>query len=128
MSINSRRLLKIGAGLWLVGWAVFGMPWTGFSAEPRQVNLVPFRRSAYRRRDLPLNFAYYMPLGIFGLGLGWSAPVVLAMATALSGLTEAVQVFSRDRYPSVTDVILNVGGAAAGIVVVLAIRHIRRGR
>jgi VanZ family protein len=126
--MTSRKLLKICAVLWIVGWAAFGLPWTGISARPRHVNLVRFRRSAYRRRDLPLNFAYYIPLGIIGLGLGWASPLVLGAATALSAATEAIQVFSLYRYPSITDVILNVGGAAAGIALVLAVRRVRRHR
>ena len=126
--MTSRKLLKICAVVWVAGWAAFGLPWTGISARPRQVNLIPFRRSTYRRRDLPLNFAYYVPLGMIGVGLGWTSPLVLAVATALSGATEAIQVFSLYRYPSITDLILNVGGAAAGMVLVLAVRHVRRNR
>jgi glycopeptide antibiotics resistance protein len=113
--------------LWFLGWAVFGLPWTGFTGRPRasRLNLIPFRRSTYRRRDLVLNFVYYVPLGIIGAGLGWGSGAILAAATALSGGTELIQMFSRDRYPSVTDVILNVCGAAAGVVFALAIRRIR---
>lgn len=123
-------MLKAAVVLWLLGWAVFGLPWTGFPTSPRasRVNLIPFRRSTYRRRDLVLNFVYYVPLGIIGAWLGWGSGAILAAATALSGGTELIQIFSRDRYPSVTDVILNVCGATAGLVFALAVRHIRARR
>lgn len=103
--------------LWLVGWALFGFPWTTFTARPRfwRVNLMPFRWA--RKRDHVLNFAYYVPLGIIGVGLGLPSILVAVGATALSVLTEFTQMFSTDRFPSTTDLLLNAAGAVAGIVV-----------
>ncbi len=118
--------MKKAAALWIIGWAVFGLPWTGFTVHPRwyRVNLVPFRR--WRRRDVVLNLFYYVPLGMLGVGFGWGVGPTLVVASAFSGATEVIQIFARDRFPSVTDLIMNVSGAAAGVVLVLAVRRIRR--
>jgi len=106
--------------LWLVGWALFGFPWTTFTLRPRfsRVNLLPFRWA--RRRDHVLNFAYYVPLGLIGVGLGLPSAIVAAGALLLSAVTEFAQIFSIDRYPSTTDLLLNTAGAVVGI----AIAHI----
>jgi glycopeptide antibiotics resistance protein len=110
--------------LWLVGWAIFGFPWTTFTARPRfwRVNLTPFRWA--RKRDHVLNFAYYVPLGVIGVGLGLPSILVAAGAAALSVLTEFAQIFSTDRFPSTTDLLLNTAGAVAGIALghLLALR------
>jgi glycopeptide antibiotics resistance protein len=112
--------------LWLFGWALFGFPWTTFSATPRfgDLNLVPFRWG--RRRDQLLNFAYYVPFGIIGGLLGWPAALVTIAAIGLSSLTEAVQIFSVDRVPSVTDLLLNTAGAVVGIAIITFLRARRR--
>ena len=106
--------------LWLFGWALFGFPWTTFTPRPRlsRVNVMPFRWA--RRRDHILNFAYYVPLGVIGVSLGVPAAIVAGGAAALSTLTEFAQIFSIDRYPSTTDLLLNTAGAVVGI----AIAHI----
>lgn len=103
--------------LWLVGWAFFGFPWTTFTARPRfsRVNLRPFRWA--RRRDHLLNFAYYVPLGVIGVGLGVPSAGVAAGALALSTMTEFAQIFSIDRFPSTTDLLLNAAGAIVGIAI-----------
>jgi glycopeptide antibiotics resistance protein len=108
--------------LWLLGWAVFGFPWTGLTSRPRlyRVSYVPFRWA--RRRDQLLNFAYYVPFGIVATALGWPTALTAGTAAVLSGITELVQVFSVDRFPSVTDLLLNVGGAVVGISIVSFLR------
>lgn len=123
-----RSLLKLAAGVWLVGWAVFGIPWGTFTARPQRERMifVPFRQYSYRRRDLALNLIYYGPLGLIGIGLGWGVAGTTLAAIGLSGLTELVQIFSTDRYPSSTDVVLNTGGAIIGILAALSLRRFRR--
>ena len=113
------RILLI---VWLLGWALFGLPWRNFSARPRfeHLSLVPFRRT--RRRDQLLNFAYYIPFGVIGGLLGWPAALTTAAASGLSAVTEAAQVFSTDRFPSVTDLVLNTAGAVVGIAAVVYLR------
>jgi glycopeptide antibiotics resistance protein len=108
--------------LWFLGWAIFGFPWTGLTSRPRfyRVSYIPFRWT--RRRDQLLNFAYYVPFGIIAGALGWSAGLVAGAAGVLSGMTELVQVFSINRYPSITDLLLNIGGAVVGISIVSFLR------
>lgn len=109
--------------LWLIGWALFGFPWTTFTLHPSldRVTLMPFRRT--RRRDQLLNFAYYFPFGVATAILGWSPGVIAASAGVLSVATEFIQIFSTDRVPSVTDVLLNAGGAVVGVAVVFFVRQ-----
>jgi VanZ family protein len=117
--------MRATALLWLTGWALFGLPWTSFDPHPhlRRVNLRPFEQT--RTRDQLRNFAYYLPFGLLGVGLGWRATVVVAGAGVLSGTTELTQVFSTARYPSVTDVILNLAGATCGVMFALGARRLR---
>jgi hypothetical protein len=123
-----RRILKLGAAFWFSGWALFGLPWSGVSLhERRPINVVPFRSGSYRRSDLVLNFIYYIPLGLMGELTGWRGRTTVVTAAALSALTEVIQVFSTDRYPSVTDIILNTAGAIAGIALVRIVRVSRSG-
>ncbi len=118
----ARKLLMI----WLVGWALFGLPWAGFIARPQfqHLSLVPFGTT--RRRDSLLNFLYYVPLGMIGGALGWPPAVIAGAAAGLSGLTEIAQIFSIDRVPSVTDLFLNTAGAIVGIALVRFVRGQRR--
>jgi VanZ family protein len=112
--------------VWLLGWAFFGFPWMTFNPHPRfdQLSLVPFGRT--RRRDQLLNFVYYVPFGLIGYLLGWPATLVTVVAASLSGVTEAVQLFSIDRFPSVTDFLLNTAGAFVGIAIITVLRGRRR--
>jgi glycopeptide antibiotics resistance protein len=75
-----------------------------------------------------MNFAYYMPLGVLGELARWPGRTTVLTAAALSAVTEAIQVFSRDRYPSVTDVILNTAGALAGVALIKILRRSTTGR
>ena len=129
MSPVFRSVLKLAAGAWLVGWAVFGIPWGTFTARPQRERMIfiPFRQYSYRRRDLALNLIYYGPLGVIGIGLGWGVAGTALAAAALSAATEFIQIFSEDRYPSSTDIVLNTGGAMIGIAAALWIRRLWRG-
>ena len=62
-----------------------------------------------------LNVLAYVPLGIIGSGLGWSAGVVALTGASASGITETLQLFSTRRYPSATDFLLNSAGTLIGI-------------
>ena len=78
--------------------------------------------AAASRQDLAQNIALYLPLGFF-LALAcrrsrmkwWTvALITLISATALSGMAEFVQQFLPARLSSLTDVVCNILGAAAG--------------
>jgi hypothetical protein len=121
--MSKTRALWSAAVLWLTGWAYFGLPWNLRSRAGRfhQVDLVPLHHG--RPRDLALNFLFYVPLGLIGMGLGWRAAYVLCAAALLSGGTEFAQIFSRGRFPSVTDLLLNTAGAFVGIVIAWGLRQ-----
>ena len=106
--------MKFAAVLWLVGWAFVGLPWRSFSAQPsfRNVRLVPFEGGS--RVAYVLNVLAFVPCGMIGVGLGWSASRAVLSGTAISVSTEFLQLFSRRRFPTTTDVILNSLGTAIG--------------
>ncbi len=108
--------------VWLLGWAVFSVPWSSFTTQPRveQVNLIPFQKA--RRADQIRNFLYYVPAGALGLGIGLSPVATVVAATGLSAVAEASQIFSRRRFPSATDLMLNTAGALVGVGIMLASR------
>lgn len=103
--------------LWLLCWAIFGFPWTQFSPHPHwsAVTWVP-SLTLDHWDDEALNFLFYVPLGCVGLSLRRSWVFVLVCAAGLSLLTEATQVFSDGRDPSMTDLVMNVAGAMVGYI------------
>ena len=109
--------------LWLLAWGFFGLPWDTFSRRPRlrRISIIPFRRA--RRRDQFLNFVFYIPFGALGIVLGWPAAIVTAAGGVLSGVTEFLQIFSRNRIPSSTDLLLNTAGTLVGVAIVMYVRH-----
>lgn len=111
--------------IWLVGWALFSLPWTTFTSEPQveRINWMPFRS---RPRDQVLNLAYYAPLGVLGVGFGLSATAVTGAGMLLSASAELTQIFSTDRYPSTTDFLLNSAGTLIGAALAKAAATKRR--
>jgi VanZ family protein len=122
-----RRMYRALAILWLLGWAMFSVPWSSFTTRPRmeQINLVPFSNA--RRADQIRNFVYYLPAGALGIGIGLSPVTVVTAAAGLSAVAEATQVFSAGRFPSATDLMLNTAGALVGAAIALAARARARG-
>jgi VanZ family protein len=108
--------------VWLLGWAAFSIPWSSFTARPRveEINVIPFENA--RRADQIRNFVYYVPAGAIGIGLGLSPVTTVATAAGLSAVAEATQLFSRRRFPSATDLMLNTAGALVGAAIALAAR------
>ena len=87
----------------------------------------------YLLRDLALNIALYLPLGLFAY-LAWArrkhrwlavaGPVMLGLA--LSSAVEMAQLFDRTRITSMADVLANTAGAAFGMMAgVLLEQHVR---
>jgi VanZ family protein len=73
--------------------------------------------------DVVLNVVLYAPLGwLYARWVATSrarmAAGAIGLAVLLSVSTETTQVYSHGRFPSMTDVILNVGGALAGALAV----------
>ena len=50
----------------------------------------------------------------------------MLVAVGVSVLTEVSQLFSRGRYPSTTDLVLNASGAAIGMILALAVQQVVR--
>jgi VanZ family protein len=119
--------MRLAAIVWLLGWAVFGLPLEGVRSRPRlnHVQVVPFEQPG--PRDTVRNLVYYIPMGLIGAALGWRSSAVVGAAALLSGGTEVAQLFAvGERYPSTTDVVLNVGGAIVGIAIADALRRLWR--
>lgn len=116
-----RAVLRLLAAGWLLAWSLVGVPWRTFTGRPAadNVRLVPFEDG--RPRSHLLNAFAFVPWGMVGSGLGWSAARVTLSAAAISGGTELLQLFSPNRYPSVTDLLMNTAGAALGTT--LAVRR-----
>ena len=81
-----------------------------------KVAWVPFVTGILRAHDLLLNAALYFPLGFFLPIRPRLRRVVWATAVALlsSAILELAQVWSHVRFPSATDVVMNVVGSLAG--------------
>jgi glycopeptide antibiotics resistance protein len=83
-----------------------------------------------------LNVAFFVPLGLFGglaqpSGTPWAPRRVLWLTLPgflLSLSAETLQVFTRNRIPSSTDVVANTVGAFAGVLVARAMRTSQAGR
>lgn len=115
--MTSFRRRRIVLGLWLIGWATFGLPWGSFSSRPHWENVRwnPMPRRALNRVDVLANFTFYVPVGWVGSASGWPISAVMAAAAVASFGTETAQLFSTDRIPSTVDLLSNIGGAVVGI-------------
>lgn len=110
----TRALLALLAAA-LIAAATF--PWD-LQDHPHwyKVAWTPFASGVVRPHDLLLNAALYFPLGWFAPG--WSIPrrmlAAAALALPLSAALETAQVWSHVRFPSATDVAMNLAGALVG--------------
>jgi glycopeptide antibiotics resistance protein len=107
--------MKWLAVLWLAGWAFVALPWRSFSPVPstRNVQLVPFEDG--RVMAHALNVAAFVPWGVIAGAGRWSATSAILSGAGISAATEVLQLFSRRRYPTTTDLVLNTAGAALGV-------------
>lgn len=115
-----------GWRLWWVLWAALAVPWRDVGAVPQwqRVEWLPFAH--VRPRDWALNFLFFLLFGGLAAQRGWSVTSVMLVAAALSLSTELTQLFAPTRYPSITDVITNVAGAALGILLATRLLAQRR--
>lgn len=93
-------------------------PFVGFTTHShwRRVAWIPFAMGIVRPVDLLLNMCLYAPWGFLFPASGGARRVGAAMACAfvLSSALEITQVWSHTRFPSATDVLMNVVGAGVG--------------
>lgn len=85
-----------------------------------RVQWVPFGERSLPPLQAAANVALFLPLG-WALARMWPRRRALAVvsAAALSGAIETVQVFAHGRYPTTTDVALNVAGAFLGVLLAM---------
>jgi len=104
---------------WIVLTWLISLPWTGFTLDPQwsRVHWVPFTDPADRPRDFILNVLFFVPFGYsFARTRRWPLAPFAAGIVSLSA--EATQLFGTVRYPSATDVMAAIVGAAIGAVFV----------
>jgi glycopeptide antibiotics resistance protein len=80
-----------------------------------KVSWVPFATGLVRPLDMLANIALYVPLGFLLSFKRRRLLATLAIACALSMAMEFTQVWSHSRFPSATDVLLNLVGSYLGV-------------
>lgn len=104
---------------WVLVVLIISGPWFGFVRRPqwRDVNWVPFADPADKPKDLLQNVLLFVPFG-WSYGSARTKRSALAGAVALAFLisvvAETTQLFSPERYPSTTDVLMALFGTALG--------------
>jgi glycopeptide antibiotics resistance protein len=113
---------------WVLIVLLISGPWFGFVPCPQwwDVNWLPFADPADKPKDLLQNVLLYVPFG-WSYASGRPGRKALAGAIALamiiSIVAESTQLFSIDRYPSTTDVLMALLGTALGFSGAFAWRH-----
>ena len=93
------------------------IPWGDLQSHSHwtRVAWVPFVWRPLRVRDIAANLLLCAPIGVFAAGALrrplWGA-FLITVAISVAG--EWAQVYSHERFPSMTDVVCNVAGAIAG--------------
>jgi glycopeptide antibiotics resistance protein len=102
--------------------AALVVPWESFEPHSHwsRVAWVPFSTPPpVTARDLIFNVLLYVPFGyLFArlrVGGSWVVLTCLSGAVVLSCGTELLQVYSHGRFPSATDVVMNIAGAYVGL-------------
>ena len=114
--VRSRALHRLAtAGAFLTIIAASGA-WD-FLDHPHwyKVSWVPFATGVVRPFDILANIALYVPLGFLLSFKGRRMLATLAIACTLSVAMEFTQVWSHSRFPSATDVLLNLVGSYLGV-------------
>lgn len=104
------------------------VPWFDLSltAHWSAIGWIPLVSPPVRGVDIFVNLVLYFPLGLFfALGRTGRAilPSALGLGLGLSLLAETTQVFSRWRFPSGTDLVMNAVGALAGAMAALMLEQ-----
>jgi glycopeptide antibiotics resistance protein len=114
---------SLGASIAFLVWSAVivatTVPWTDLVGHThwRKVQWVPFRSPPVKAVDVIVNVLLYLPFGYTwrrartSRARLWHAA---ALAFSLSLAIEWSQLYSHSRFPSVQDVLCNVGGAWVG--------------
>jgi hypothetical protein len=108
---------RLRAAVWVGAILAGVVPWTDYQEHSHwaQVGWWPFVSPPVRVRDIVVNFLLYVPLGLsLTREHGWRASAAMTAGLALSVATEFSQVFSHTRFATMTDVVVNSLGTAAG--------------
>jgi glycopeptide antibiotics resistance protein len=113
---------------WWSVWALLTLPWRGLESAPQwqRMEWLPF--GSARPRDWALNLLFFVPFGVLGVAAGWRARRVVVLGALVALAAEALQLFSRYRFPATTDVVLDVIGVALGVAAAGVLRNGRDGR
>ena len=113
---------------WVLVVLIISGPWFGFVRRPQwsRVNWIPFADPADKPKDLLQNVLLFVPFG-WSYGSERRGRKALAgalvLALVISVIAESTQLFSVDRYPSATDVLMGLLGTALGFSGAFAWRH-----
>lgn len=110
-----RRWVLFAAAVVLIVVATFPFDFMSH-AHWRRVAWVPFLTGTVKPFDLLVNAALYVPFGLF-MPIATRRRRLVAtftLALVMSLLLESAQVWSHVRFPSMTDVVMNVWGAMFG--------------
>jgi glycopeptide antibiotics resistance protein len=123
MELQVRRVKRHGKWTWFYHFATLAFvtaltfPWD-LQDHPHwfKVAWLPFVTGIVRPQDLLANAALYFPVGFAMPASSRRTRVVAAagLAVVMSGLLELAQVWSHVRFPSATDLVMNVVGSIAG--------------
>lgn len=110
---------RIGFGVWSALIVAATVPWTDLLGHShwQKVQWIPFHSQPVKFFDVVVNMALYFPFGYQLLRAFPSRARVwhaVALATALSLTIEWSQLYSHSRFPSVQDVVCNIGGSWIG--------------
>ena len=129
-----RTVARLRLALWIALIVTVVVPWGRFVDHIHwdRVQWVPFITPPVRMFDVVANMLFYVPYGYWYARQRRDTRRALATAVvsafALSICTEASQLFSQRRYPSLTDVASNLGGAYVGAFWALRRAHSWRRR
>jgi glycopeptide antibiotics resistance protein len=116
-----RRTATLAALLvWILFIVAIVVPWSNLQDHTHwgKVAWIPFVSPPIKLTDIIDNALLYVPLGYWYRRL-FRGPVALCLGVALAAMlsvsTEASQLFSHWRFPSATDVTMNLLGACGGL-------------
>lgn len=120
LDVRDRTVARLRLALWIALIVTVVVPWGRFVDHPHweRVQWVPFITPPVKVFDVVANVFFYLPFGYWyarqrqGARQALTAAVIGAFALSIG--TEATQLFSQRRYPSLTDVASNVAGAYVG--------------
>jgi VanZ family protein len=113
--------------VWAVALVAVTAPWADFQAYCNwaHVGWIPFQSPPQKRVDSLANLVLYIPFGYIAAvsHRGLTRRLIVSMSTAgvLSLILETSQLFSATRYPSATDFVCDIAGAAAGAILAAAV-------